>query len=802
MSPSGVDSRRRGRRHALSACVAAFTLAFAASAFADADEHANAAQTDIAFVGREIGSVQAAVTKARAEKLTVDQRLTNGELLYRNKDYSRAIVVLSEIIEEYPGTPSYADALWLRGEAYYAAQEYMSARRDYKAIVDHGSETLYQSYFGKALARLVDVALRLNDPPDSLKDVFDKFNQVPPSQVDAGLLYAKGKALYKREQWNDAAQTFASVPDGTPYTHQARYFQGVVAMRVAKLGGGDPTKKGQASADYKQAIEQFRKVTTLAPDTPEHREVVDLGWMAVGRLFYEMEQYVPASEAYKHVARDSPEFDTMLYELAWVYVRLGDVQHAERALEILSISDPSSQYIADGTLLRADLLLRAGAFDKALQLYEGVRNDYAPQRDKVDAFLKTADNDEFYKRLVHQQLDLLDQNEQLPPIAVRWAREAEDGPAAIAVIDDINECKRLLREASDLVDRLGALLGAANRAKAFPELLAGEQAAVGLINRIGHSRLELARGMDDEEPCDLAGEIGDVRAKRRALMAVMQQLPVSESDFAAREASGQRQWTQVSQDLQRRSLEVDQLQAIVNGLRRMLRDDAQRGVARDPQALVRFNAELDANEHDLKGYRDQVTELRRLVEIGRAQIGFGDARYEADEEGRNKFRTLIEREVQLASGGAAGGGAQRFAQRIGPSLGQAGTMEDQLIAALNILKAQVDERTSGLKQKISDEQTKLAGYQATLETYDSQAKDLVGQVARRNFTLVREKLNGIVLRADVGITEQAWEVHEEEMDRVTNLLGERARQEQLLDEELKEVRDDGVDPETPAGPQK
>ena len=35
---------------------------------------------------------------------------------------------------------------------------------------------------------------------------------------------------------------------------------------------------------------------------------------------------------------------------------------------------------------------------------------------------------------------------------------------------------------------------------------------------------------------------------------------------------------------------------------------------------------------------------------------------------------------------------------------------------------------------------------------------------------------------------------EEEMDRVTNLLGERARQEQLLDEELKEVRDDNVEP--------
>jgi hypothetical protein len=67
-------------------------------------------------------------------------------------------------------------------------------------------------------------------------------------------------------------------------------------------------------------------------------------------------------------------------------------------------------------------------------------------------------------------------------------------------------------------------------------------------------------------------------------------------------------------------------------------------------------------------------------------------------------------------------------------------------------------------------------------------------VAQRNFGVVRDKLRGIVLRADVGITEQAWEVREEELSRVRSLQSERSRQEQLLDEELKEVRDDGVEP--------
>jgi tetratricopeptide (TPR) repeat protein len=775
---------------------AALALAFARDARAGSDDAVASAQNDLVVVGREMAGVQAAVDQARSERQSPEQRLANGELLYRMKDYTRAIVVLSEILEEFPDTPSYPDALWLRGETYYGMHEYLSARRDYRALVDHGSERRFQVYFGKALARLVDVSLRVNDPPETLAPIFEKFNQVPPAQVDAGLLYAKGKAYFRQGSWNDATQAFSQVGNATIYAHQARYFQGLVALRIARASGGaDPTKKGPTSANYKQAIQAFRTVTDLPPDTPEHRHVIDLAWMAVGRLFYEMEQYQQASEAYAKVGRDSPEFDTMLYELAWVYVRLGDVQRADRALEVLMISDPNSEYIADGTLLRADLLLRAGAFDRALQLYEGIRAQYDPMRAKVESFLdSTKDVSVYYEKLAQQQLDLLDQSEQLPAIAIRWAREAEDGPLAFAVIDDVNECKTLMRQSNQLVDKLMALTVAATRVRAFPELEAGERTGLGLLNRVSRARLTLAHALDDEEPGDLGGEIGQVRQQRRALMATIEGLPVSASDFAKREQQGLVQWNVLSQELTRRSGEIDSLQATVNGLRRMLRDGPQQGVARDPATVQRLQAELEANERDLKRYRDQIGELRRQVDMGRAQIGLGDARYQNDAVARDEFRDLLEREVGLASGGGAGGGAQRFARQSTPLLADARRYESQLVAAIRQLDAQVAQRAGQLDLKIQAEQLNLAKYQQQLDALDGEARDLVGHVAQRNFGLVRDKLRGIVLRADVGITEQAWEVREEELDRVRSLQSERSRQEQLLDEELKEVRDDSIEP--------
>jgi len=738
--------------------------------------------------------------------MTAEQRLANGELLYRTKDYARAGVVFSEILEEFPNTPNYPDALWLRGETYYASREYLSARRDYRQIVERGNEARFQPYFGKALARLVDVSLRIGDIK-GLDEVFAKLNQVPPSQVDAGLNYAKGKAYYATRDYSNAMSSLQAVPNGTPYTHQARYFQGIVQMKLARPGqttiGPDGRPKA-TPANYKAAIEQFRLVTELPPDTDEHKHVIDLAWMAIGRLFYEMEQYQQSSEAYAKVGRESPEFDTMLYELAWVYVRLGDVQRAERALEVLSIADPSSPYVGDGTLLRADLLLRAGAFDKALQLYESVRSQYDPMRAKVDAFMdQTQDVRVYYDKLSQQQLDVLDQSEQLPPLAVRWAGEAEDGPMAFAVIDDVNQCKSLIRQSNQLIDKLTALTEASNRVRAFPELAAGEERALALINRISRARMDVAQGLDDEEPGDLGGEIGGVRGQRRQMMGIVKELPVDSRDFSEREQQGQRQWNQLSQDLTRRNLEIDQLQAAINGLRRWLREDSQlRGVARDQATLERFNNELTENERLLKLYQAQVLELRRQIEFGRFQIGIGDARYQNDALARVQFRDVLDREVQLAVGGQGGQNAQRFAQRVQPVLFQARAVEDKLVASFAQLEAQVAAKIGEVRAKIDAERAKMQGYQTQLDGLDGEARQLVGEVAKRNFGYVRDKLRGIVLRADVGITEQAWEVREEELERVHNLQAERAREEQLLDEELREVLDDsgeGAKATTPAG---
>lgn len=788
--------------------VATFTVCAASAvpavAYADAADDLTRAAKDIESVSRDAQGVDAAMARAKAAQPTLEARLTSAELLYRSKDYERAAVIFGELVEEAPGTLTEGDARFLRGETYFAAQEYLSARRDFRVIVEGGNESRYSRYAGRALARLIDISVRTGDL-DKLDELFARINQLPPAQVDAAIQYARGKALYVRGDYAQADAALAQV--AAPYLHQAGYYQGLVAMRQAPSAAGPaapaPEKNGPAPAaprvDYRNAIERFRRVTTMAADTSEHRHVIDLAWMAIGRLQYEAEAFKEAAEAYKKVDRNSKEFETMLYELAWVYVRMGDVQRAERALEVLAIADPESQELGEGSLLRADLLLRAGSFRKAEGLYNSVKEIYEPTHDKVANFLASeTDPGAFYDHMTREE-DELSTTDEIPPVAVRWAREYDDGARAFAIMSDVQECRRLIKQSYELAERLEALLGAGNRAKAFPELLAGEEQVVGLLNRLAKTRATLARAMDGVESKDLSGPIATARDERRRQMAILEKAPTAPAEFAERDYEGQKQWNQISQSVSQRQREVDSLQATVNGLRRYLKEEAKKagGAVRSPADLTQLRTEIDEVERDLNTRQKDLVTLRRSVEYGRSQVGLGDTRYQAEGDARARFRQAFGEETDFAKQGQGGNPARDFAVRLAPVLANLNTEEDRLIAVFERLDQKVSVAAQEVIAKIEAERVKVTGYETQLSALDGESRVLVGEVARKNFGQVLQKLETLVVRADIGLTEHAWEVREEEMYRVRLLQTERAHQETALEEELHEVLDEASEPSAP-----
>jgi tetratricopeptide (TPR) repeat protein len=724
---------------------------------------------------------------------TPAQRVAAGDMLLRTKDYDRAILTLSKVLELHRQgkvpVNAYADATFLIGEAYFQSSQYLSARRHYREVLEKGTEGPYSAYVGRSLSRLVDIALRTRDL-GGLDFVFARLGSLPANDASGSLGYARAKALFARNDFTSARAAVAAVPAGSEYSLQAQYLLGVIMTKeisaqplpAAAPGALPPIRQ------YRPAIEQFRRVTKLTTNTPAGRQVLDLAWMAVGRLCYESESYVEAAEAYGHVDRRSPEFSTMLHELAWVYVRMGDYQRAQRALEVLSIADPNNLDIADGSLLRADLLLRSGEFDKALTLYRSVRARFDPIRASVDRFISTtADPASYYDRLTADPDVQTD--DKLPPIALAWAREAAEDENVFIVIDDVNRSRDLIKQSRKLASRLNAVLSVSTRAKAFPEIRASLEHVLGLSNKLARARLSLAQGLDDQAG-EVSGEIATVREERRSLMRRMGWLPVTSAEFAQRDESGDRQWNKVSQALQQLTIEADKLRAMVNALKRVMSEADRFGVRPDPALRQRFQLEIEANARDLEGYQVKIDQFRDAIEMGRVQSGFGDQRYVDDDQVRRRFREVFSREVALAAAGQDSGDAADYARSIQPLLARADVVDVRLDGLRAELERNALIQAEALKRKVADELALVEARATNLDQVDQEARLVVGEVAMKSFAAVRDRLKGIVLRSDIGIVQEAWEEREEQRLRVRNLQRERAREEQMLNDELREVLED------------
>ena len=556
--------------------------------------------------------------RRRASASTVEQRLANGELLYRTKDYDRALVVLSEIIEELPRHRRRTSTR-SGSAARRSTRRRSTSRRGATTARSSSAATsrASQPYVGKALARLVDVSLRIDDIAASTRSSRSS-NQVPPAQVDAALRYAKGKALLRRRRTTRTRSARSRRSrTGRQYTHQARYFQGLVAMKEARRRRRRRRPRRSAGRARPRRADELqgrrstrsRSSTDLPPDTDEHRHVIDLAWMAIGRLAYEMEQLQQAAEAYSKVGRDSPEFGTMLYELAWVYVRLGDVQRAERALEVLS--DRRSRARRTSPTARSSAPTSCSAPARSTRRSSSTRR---PRRVRSDAREgRGVPRSDARRRPStttssrQQQLDVARPERAAPaardPLGAR-GRRRPDGvrghrrrqpvqdadPAELPAHREAQRRPQRRVEPRPRVPRAAGRRGARARPHQ-PPLEGAPRPRQGPRRRGAGEPRAATSGRSAQQRRQAQGDIGrPARLERRVRRARL------------RRAS---QWNTVSQELSRRGVEIDQLKPSINGLRRMLKEDAQRGVARDPDDVKRFNDEIDENERLLKQHRDR-----------------------------------------------------------------------------------------------------------------------------------------------------------------------------------------------------
>ncbi len=752
----------------------------------------HAGAQDLSRANRELADLEADAERLMAQEVQlrglktetfVEERLTDGELYLRLGDHLRAAILFTDIVDHYPTHRAYPEALFLLGESLFLAGDYLGARKRYATVIERSADPAFSQYLQRSLSRLIEIGIYTRDFRD-VDAYFARLETLPPSSLSVTTSYFRAKYLYHRAvpvddvlnapsnaairgldqaRLEQARKGFVAIPSGTEFSLRAQYFVGTIY-----------TLRGELL----DAIAAFYSVLGQEPVSEEERQVVELTYLALGRLYYETEQLEQAVEAYRSVEQTSPHFDRALYELAWTYIRMGDAVQAERALELLSVAAPDSPLNADGKILRGDLLARVGRYDEAEVVFEEVRTTFGPIRDDLEKQrTEHADLHAYFREVVRQNLDHFELDDFLPEAAQQWIELEGDHERALAVLADLSEAEQLVEETDELAQRITAVLSAPNRVSVFSDLRRQRERLTGLRNRAARVRGAL---IDSEarQLGDRAGEVARVRTQRRDHQTAVAEMPVDTEDFIERDLEMLEQWRAAERDLQALRIEMLGLEARIVASHSAL-------PAVDPSKADRaaLRAQLAEHEGEVERYDDELTRIRRQLEVGRLHVGVGDERYQADDEERARFIRSVSRERQLAGSGGSefDAGFRRVA-----------AVEQQLDRREAEVAEVVRRRVSEMLAVVDEETANLARYRTALRSLEGETVDVVGAITYLSFNRIHSRFYDLVLRADVGKIDVAWARREEHRLKIDALTRERARELQALDDEFRDVMDENV----------
>ncbi len=696
-----------------------------------------------------------------ASKYRLDARYNDGRVAYHTGQYQRAASLLYSAVAdpEFNSFGSRREGVYMLGESLYRVRNFLGAAEQFEKILNEGSG----EYYSESAARLLEIAYQMRD--------FDKLDalhsRLSGSAMSGKIAYLSGKAFYEQGNHERARASFVQAAQTPEYRMTAEYFRGVTFVAEKNLG------------DAKRIFTAL--VNTAGLQSPQDLEVVDLAWLALGRIAYDEEDIERAVDNYSRLERSSPHFDRSLWEQTWVLVSRGNYAEARRNVDIITyLDDPDPDILAQSQLLRADLSLKLGEYDTARADYHAVLDRFSPIKQQMDQFAEThQDMDAFFTALVASDRG---QNVGMPPLIETWIRNDREMRAATKSLRAMREAEMSIADSYRMFTDLGSRLNSGTRVQAFPGLADGFMKGVEIEERLIEIRQELVDAQHSsvkdsmsksqkEAWSTLVSELEELR-KRTA------EIPKGRDALAKRQREVTAEFDRLRRRVDETGLEIEgqtsQLQAVEN----YLAQDSARPISKTArEEAERAREELRTNLATLQTEHDR---LRAEVDLLRQGVGEGDAVRQAETKLRKDYQAKL-------------GEAERFLDALGGADAQAARaklaeIQRQLNEYFNSLDALAGQAVGGLDGNVASQRKLADQHRESLQLLITSSQSGAGVIAYVNFMKARAEFTEIVLRGEVGVIDVVWQKKEDISGKISKLFEDRTSELNLLQEAFEEVR--------------
>ena len=691
-------------------------------------------------------------------------RLNDGQLLYLMKDYDRAAMLLLDVVDNPKNRahPAYRDAVYYLAESLYELRNFRPAQSYFVEVSSIGNLDQKQ----QAVARLLEIALETRDAA-SAQLYLAKAGELALASPEPALFYAIAKYHYRTGDYAEALLLFDRVPEAHALGRQALYFGAVALVRLNKLS--EAGERFGRSMGTEESIADSKDQTQA--------EIGALSRLALARLFYEQGRFKEAVEAYETLPKDSKSFDKAISESVWISIKEQNFEAAVRKLEILLIAQPSVLRGPDARLLQGRLLTMLGRHDESTLAFQEVLYEFGPIQGEMRTTVQAHPGglDGHFNDVIGKNLSAFDLNTFLPAKAAEFAGTNAEADRALVLVSDLGQQGRDLKDARTTIERLDVALKAPNRLEIFPHLHDGALRAYE-----ARARLTEARALLDNVAGAALGrdaEYAKVRAARLAAAARYGQAPHTVQAFKNRDKRVDTQIRDLDREAFVLSVEIRGLEAQLAAVSKFVSDVAEDkgGSGREPVVYAQVQRELD----QARDLRIEYERLTQALELARITVGINDAASAEDEKLRITYaEALAAEERLLAARGQAIASPER--QRISE-------LDARAVDISNRVTGIADEKILDFGRLVEREKQNVASFGDELVGYQGETESMGGKIAARNFMAIYDRINAVVLEADVGIVDIAWKQKQDQTQLIAKTRSRQRDEVETIESKIKEA---------------
>ncbi|GEM_PF-2874980 len=769
-------------------CVAAPSLFLAPRAATAAPDPVRSIEVDQQNVDSRVRLVESDLRTAlaKARRYPIQRRYIEATMAYSRGNWNTAMVQLYDLVYNrkfQQNRADYYNALYMLGDALYRMRNYKAAERYLQLILRSPGGKHFQS----ALQSLVDIAIRLHKY-NLVSQYASHLRNIPPGKRLDELLYQFGRSFFAAKQFTKARRFLGQIRVGTKRWGHARFYLGAILAGEKK---------------YKDAVREFRDVVAAGKTRDETRRprqvVLDYCHLALGRVFLSEKKYSDAVFHYQAVDRNSEVYEEALFEMAATHVADGKPKKALEALDILLLTVSDDRVRVEAAVLRGRINLMAKEYDNADASYKEVVEQYSAISGEMERFAKsTARLEQFFSWLLNRSSDDYSVVRPVSKRVARYIEKDEDMARVVQLFDEMASEKRDVKISAQIAATIEAALTSNSRLDMYPQLKDSWLKLVEAENtvvKIGERIVELMRKYAEPHmnPTERT-QADQLRRQRLGLARAFAKIPATARAYSVRKNRVGAAFNNLAASVSLLKSGLASVRDQILAIEKMLNERVYgaKGLQLSKEREAEVRAALQQEKDELRRTFRLVDELSHVVEIEANRVGAGDQVSASEARVRGSLLARQRREQQIYARALRRGGIK--ANESARLMTVRGRLDQTLLGVARLyrkLNDQAEGRTNKIRQTLLKEKRNIARYKVAVNQFEEQSRRLARTVGYSLIRKAQSRLSDIVLEADLGLVDVAWQRKQDKAREIRQLQDERGGRVKTLQGVLNNLSDDG-----------